>query len=64
MIDKGNFSAANVPDLQLAFDVGHSSIGWAVLQTVQPAPTPAAGPSINILGCGVVFAVHGNASPA
>ena len=37
------------PDLQLAFDVGHSSLGWAVLQNVANQPT-----SINLLGCGVV----------
>src|ERR1035438_9636333 len=46
------------PDLQLAFDVGHSSIGWAVLQSsagVPPAAKKTAGDnSINILGCGVV----------
>jgi CRISPR-associated endonuclease Csn1 len=36
-------------DLELAFDVGHSSIGWAVLQTANNQPT-----SINLLGCGVV----------
>ena len=36
-------------DLELAFDVGHSSLGWAVLQNVQNQPT-----SINLLGCGVV----------
>ena len=40
-------SANKSADLQLAFDVGHSSIGWAVLQaTVNSQP--------NILGCGVV----------
>jgi len=33
------------PDLELAFDVGHSSIGWAVLQSK---------PELNILGCGAV----------
>jgi CRISPR-associated endonuclease Csn1 len=39
------------PDLQLAFDVGHSSIGWAVLQK-----SDGQTPGINILGCGsVVF---------
>lgn len=37
------------PDLQLAFDVGHSSIGWAVLQA-----TNSKTESINILGCGAV----------
>ena len=37
------------PDLQLAFDVGHSSLGWAVLQT-----TPDKALSINLLGCGAV----------
>lgn len=41
------------PDLQLAFDVGHSSIGWAVLQTLGRA-SPRAETSINILGCGAV----------
>ena len=38
-----------IPDLQLAFDVGHSSIGWAVLQT-----TGSKTESINLLGCGAV----------
>ena len=47
-------------DLQLAFDVGHSSIGWAVLQNsagVSPAAKkPTDDNSINLLGCGsVVF---------
>ena len=37
------------PDLELAFDVGHSSLGWAVLQSA-----PNQTPSINLLGCGVV----------
>lgn len=41
-------------DLQLAFDVGHSSIGWAVLQTVGRA-SPRAETPINILGCGSVI---------
>src|SRR3989442_1763880 len=36
----------NPPDLSLAFDVGHSSIGWAVLQT---------NPELEIKGCGVVI---------
>lgn len=39
-----------VADLHLAFDVGHSSLGWAVLKT--PAPWPA---SPEILGTGVVI---------
>lgn len=37
-------------DLQLAFDVGHSSIGWAVLQKTGRRPA-----DINILGCGAVI---------
>lgn len=37
------------PDLQLAFDVGHSSIGWAVLQNA-----PNQKPQINLLGCGTL----------
>src|SRR6185437_5425855 len=38
-------------NLQLAFDVGHSSIGWAVFEK-----TGAQASDINILGCGsVVF---------
>jgi CRISPR-associated endonuclease Csn1 len=48
------------PDLELAFDVGHSSIGWAVLQ--RAAATPPATPSaddpalsVNLLGCGAVI---------
>jgi hypothetical protein len=45
--------AAPPPDanLQISFDVGHSSIGWAVLEK-----TGAQTSDINILGCGsVVF---------
>ncbi len=38
----------NSRDLQLAFDVGHSSIGWAVLQV--PAPDAP-----SLLGCGTVI---------
>ncbi len=37
-------------DLSLAFDVGHSSIGWAVLQQTGTRPN-----DINILGCGAVI---------
>lgn len=37
---------STTPDLHLAFDVGHSSIGWAVLQ---------AKPSLELLGCGAVI---------
>ncbi len=49
--------ATNPADLQLAFDVGHSSIGWGVLQAAgressQAKLSPAL--SINILGCGAV----------
>ena len=38
-------------DLQLAFDVGHSSIGWAVLQS-RTGDSPVS--DIDLLGCGVV----------
>jgi CRISPR-associated endonuclease Csn1 len=41
-------------NLQLAFDVGHSSLGWSVLQTAIRAPSQAQAPSVDILGCGVV----------
>ena len=46
-------------DLQLAFDVGHSSLGWAVLQRGAGVPTAPvkigeANLPINLLGCGVV----------
>ena len=49
----------NLPDLHLAFDVGHSSIGWAVLQDgadVAPVPDKARNGDllVKILGCGVV----------
>src|ERR1041385_4464663 len=37
-------------DLQLAFDVGHSSIGWAVLQSKLNGKPE----DIELLGCGVV----------
>ena len=38
--------ANRTADLELSFDVGHSSIGWAVLQTK---------PSLEIKGCGAVI---------
>ena len=41
------------PDLELAFDVGHSSIGWAVLQTCS-SPTSQT-PTPTLLGCGAVI---------
>jgi len=39
-------------DLELAFDVGHSSIGWAVLQSAPSATAQTTSPAL--LGCGVV----------
>ena len=45
--------ATNAADLQLAFDVGHSSIGWAVLRTTGQTASRAEN-SIDILGCGAV----------
>jgi CRISPR-associated endonuclease Csn1 len=42
-------------DLQLAFDVGHSSIGWAVLRSIRrESPRSAHLSDIDILGCGSV----------
>lgn len=38
------------PNLELSFDVGHSSIGWAILQSLAQSDSPR----VNILGCGVV----------
>lgn len=38
-------------DLQISLDVGHSSIGWGVLQRVAEVPLAN---DINILGCGAV----------
>ena len=49
-----NPQAPTNSDLQLAFDVGHSSIGWAVLQKAGNT-TASAGNSINLLGCGAVI---------
>src|SRR5882757_9006303 len=43
-----------VQDLELSFDVGHSSLGWAVLQTVARPSALSEAPRVNILGCGVV----------
>ena len=37
-----------VPDLEFAFDVGHSSIGWAVLKGGEERM------DVEILGCGAV----------
>lgn len=42
-------STGGTADLQFAFDVGHSSLGWAVLKTQN---SPAS--SIDLLGCGAV----------
>jgi CRISPR/Cas system Type II protein with McrA/HNH and RuvC-like nuclease domain len=48
---KGKISTGADANLQISFDVGHSSIGWAVLEK-----TGAHASDINILGCGsVVF---------
>jgi len=41
-------TSTKTPDLHLSFDVGHSSIGWAVLQAVENSRP-------NLLGCGVVI---------
>jgi CRISPR-associated endonuclease Csn1 len=41
-----------MPDLQISFDVGHSSIGWAVIRT--PERSAANGTLPEILGTGVV----------
>lgn len=43
---KSQFSGERPADISLSFDVGHSSIGWAVLKS------QAAGP--DIIGCGTV----------
>lgn len=43
-----------IQDLELSFDVGHSSIGWAVLQSSAGVSPVANAPRVNILGCGVV----------
>ncbi len=42
------------PDLHLAFDVGHSSIGWAVFKANGLLRHNNPGSSIDLLGCGVV----------
>ena len=46
---KNEVAGGTKPDLQLAFDVGHSSLGWAVLQTGE-----ANSFEVSLLGCGVV----------
>lgn len=55
MKDKQKNTLSQAADLELAFDVGHSSLGWAVLQSVSPAPAQTEAPSVNLLGCGVVI---------
>jgi hypothetical protein len=42
-------ASKNSPRLELAFDVGHSSIGWAVLDTTHETGLPS------VLGCGSVI---------
>jgi hypothetical protein len=41
--------------LQIAFDVGHSSIGWAVMQNGTDASRAASARRVDVLGCGVVI---------
>ena len=42
-------------DLQLAFDVGHSSLGWAVLKTNTAVGGPNGHPApVDVIGCGAV----------
>src|SRR5271154_2259283 len=41
-------ASSKIANLQLAFDVGHSSIGWAVLKA-------AGGQAPELLGCGAVI---------
>lgn len=53
MSDKEKIPAKK-PNLELAFDVGHSSVGWAVMQAVGRESARTETPSVNILGCGVV----------
>jgi CRISPR-associated endonuclease Csn1 len=43
-----------VQDLELAFDVGHSSIGWAVLQRRSGVKSASDEPRVGIIGCGAV----------
>lgn len=47
---KPNSGSTPNPDLHLAFDVGHSSIGWAVLRRTAPPPALP-----ELLGTGVVI---------
>ncbi len=62
MNDKNKISPATKPidpDLEITFDAGHSSIGWAVLQSETGVPRAAAKTAkdnlnVNILGCGAV----------
>jgi hypothetical protein len=42
-------ASKNLPSLEIAFDVGHSSIGWAVLGINKGTPLP------DVLGCGAVI---------
>lgn len=42
-----NPTTSNSPDIQISFDVGHSSLGWAVLSTGLEPP--------QLLGCGSVI---------
>src|SRR5215469_7021885 len=56
MNDKEKISPQPTGDLQLAFDVGHSSIGWAVLHLLkQDSGRAEISTSISLLGCGAVI---------
>src|SRR5438105_13033389 len=46
---KDKISLGTDSKLHLSFDVGHSSIGWAILEKTVPKTS-----DINILGCGAV----------
>jgi hypothetical protein len=47
---KGKVTGRPDANLQLSFDVGHSSIGWADLEKTDQQPS-----DINILCCGAVI---------
>lgn len=51
---KGKILSGPDANLHISFDVGHSSIGWAVLQLVGRQSARAETPRVTILGCGVV----------
>ena len=51
---KANKKSEGTRNIHFSFDVGHSSIGWAILKKLAEPDSAESSKSIEILGCGAV----------